>query len=293
MLAPIEEIFCDIDDFCKEVMKKRHLLPNPNRQRERESQLSASEIMAIVVLFHLSHYRTFKDFYYESEHWLKLYFPKLVSYNRFVEIQGSVFVLLTAYLLSKSGKKTGLYYIDSTPLKVCHNRRIYRHKVFKGLAARGKSSMGWFFGFKLNLVINQKGELISFCFTRGNIDDRKPIETLFKGLQGLAAGDKGYISKQHQEILERQGLHLITKLRRNMKKKVFSAFEKFFLAHRGLIEIVIEQLKMLCQIEHTRHRKPINFFVNVLSGLVAYILRPRKPKLNLDKLQQNYALIPS
>ena len=153
--------------------------------------------------------------------------------------------------------------------------------------------MGWFFGFKLNLVINHKGELVSFCFTRGNVEDRKPIVKLFKGLQGIAAGDKGYISKKHQEILEKQGLHFITKLRKNMKEQILMPFEKYFLSHRGLVETVIEQLKALCQIEHTRHRNPLNFLVNTLSRLIAYILRPRKPKLNWSNFPKSFLLIPS
>jgi hypothetical protein len=151
MLAPIIEIFCEIDDFCKQFLKNQQtkILPNPNRKRRRKCQMSISEIMTIVILFHLSHYRTFKDFYHECViRYLQSYFPNLVSYNRFVELQAIVIAPLTAYLLSKRGQETGLYYVDSTPLKVCHNRRIYKHKVFKGIANRGKHSMGWFFGFK-------------------------------------------------------------------------------------------------------------------------------------------------
>ncbi|HCU5990108.1 TPA: transposase [Legionella pneumophila] len=156
MLAPIVEIFCDIDDFCKVWFKEMspYLLPSPNRKRQRPCRLSASEIMTVMILFHLSHYRTFKDYYCECvEMDMKSYFPKLVSYNRFVEIMSSVVTPLSAYLLSHMGKKTGLYYVDSTTLKICHNKRIHRHKTFAGIAERGKSSMGWFFGFKLHLVI--------------------------------------------------------------------------------------------------------------------------------------------
>jgi hypothetical protein len=129
--------------------------------------MSISEIMLIVILFYLSHYKTFKDFYHESViRYLRAYFPNLVSYNRFVELQSSVISPLTAYLISKRGKETDLYYVDSSPLKVCHNRRIYKHKVFQGIASRGKHSMGWFFGFKLHLAINHRGEPMSFCFTQ-------------------------------------------------------------------------------------------------------------------------------
>lgn len=287
MLAPIVEIFCEIDDFCKGWIESQQerVLPNPMRKRRRPCRLSMSEVMTIMVLFHLSHYRTFKDYYRDcvEQDW-RGYFPNLVSYHRLLELESSALILLSAYLLHKAGKATGLYYVDSTCLKVCHNRRIKRHRTFKGIAERGKTSVGYFFGFKLHLVVNHKGELMSFCVTRGNVDDRQPLDRLFKGLQGLGAGDKGYVSKKHEEQLAAQGLRLITKVRRNMKKRVLNAFEKYFLSQRGLVETIIDQLKAICQIEHTRHRKPDNFVVNLLAGLAAYVLRPRKPQLKLNKL---------
>lgn len=297
MLAPIVEIFCDIDDFCKHWLEETHgkVLLNPLRKRRRQYRLSMSEVMAIMVLFHLSHYRTFKDYYRACvEQDLRSYFPNIVSYHRFLELESSVLTLLSAYLLSKAGKVTGLYYVDSTSLKVCHNRRINRHRTFKGVAERGKPRVGYFFGFKLHLVFNHLGELMSFCLTRGNVDDRQPLGKLFKGLDGLAAGDKGYVSKKHEEQLAKLGLRLITKVRRNMKKRVLSTFEKYFLSQRGLVETIIDQLKAICQVEHTRHRKPDNFVVNLLAGLAAYVLRPRKPHLKFNKL--NYCtdlLMPS
>lgn len=295
--TPIIEIFCDIDDFYKDFSKNNsaHVLPNPNRRRCRKSQMSASEIMCILVLFHMSHYRTFKDFYFGCVmRDLKIFFPGLLSYNRFVEVQSSVLLPLMAYVLSKAGEKTNLYYLDSTTLKVCHNKRIYRNKVFKGIATRGKSSMGWFYGFKLHLVINHKGEIMAFCLTKGNVDDRVPVEKLTRNLQGLAAADKGYLSKKLEEDLQQNNLKFITKVRKNMKKKMRTAFEKFFLAHRSIVETVIEQLKSICQIEHSRHRSPMNFLVNLVSGLAAYSLKPRKPALKINSLHDlGPALIPN
>lgn len=284
MLAPIVEIFCDIDDFCKDWFKERstYLLPSDKRQRRRPCKMSASEIMSVVILFHLSHYRTFKDYYRDCvQKDMKKYFPDLVSYNRFTEIKSSVVLPLTAYLYSKLGRKTGLYYVDSTPLAVCHNKRIYRHKTFKGIAQRGKTSMGWFFGFKLHVVINNEGELVSFCVTKGNVDDRIPLERLFKNLEGLAAGDKGYLSKEKTESLLAKGLRLITRVKRNMKEKTLDRFDQFFLNHRGLVETVIDQLKTICHIDHSRHRKPDNFIINLISGIMAYMLKLRKPALHL------------
>lgn len=296
MLVPIVEIFCDIDDFCKDWFKERcaYLLPSSTRKRRRSCRMSASEIMTIVILFHLSHYRTFKDYYQNCiEQEMKGYFPDLVSYNRFTEIMATILMPLTAYLHSCSGEKTGLYYVDSTPLEVCHNKRIYRHKTFEGIAERGKSSMGWFFGFKLHTVINHKGEIVSFCITKGNVDDRAPLEQLFKNLKGIAAGDKGYLSKEKTESLLKKGLRLITRVRKNMKEKTMTYFERFFLNHRGLVETVIDQLKTICHIEHSRHRNPDNFVINLVSGLAAYMLRPRKPSLKLHSKIEHSQLITS
>ena len=296
MLAPIVEIFCDIDDFCKCFFENQNgrILPNPNRKRWKECKITTSEIMTILVLFQLSHYRTFKDFYNECVlRDLRKYFPKFVSYNRFVELQSCVIAPLATYLLSKRGQKTDLYFVDSTPIRVCNNRRIYKHKVFKNIAERGKHSMGWFFGFKLHLVINHKGELISFCLTKGNIDDRKVLDKLLLNLKGIVAGDKGYLSKEKAAKFAEQGLLLITKVKKNMKEKVRTNFEKFFLSKRGIIETVIEQLKSICQIEHTRHRSPANFISNLLGALVAYALKPRKPSLQAQQGTKNNLVLMS
>ena len=287
MLAPVVEIFCDIDDFCKEFYRRQapRLLPNPERRRERECRLTISEIMTILVLFQLSHNRTFKDFYDGCVlRELRQYFPKFISYNRFVEVQSSMVPLLAVYMLSKAGQETGMYYVDTTTLKVCHNRRIHRHKVFDGLAERGKTSMGWFFGFKLHLAVNHKGEIMSFILTPGNVDDRKTVRQLFKGLKGTAAADRGYIGKKLAADLKQMGINFLTKARRNMKPKPFTAFESMILAGRSIIETIFDQLKALCQIEHTRHRKPDNFLANLLAALIDYTLRPRKPAITQNFL---------
>ena len=294
MLAPVTEIFCDIDDFCKDYLKNQsnYLLPNPDRKRDRPMQMSLSEIGAIIVLFQMSHYRTFKDFYCGCVlQDMKNYFPNALSYTRFVACKSAALMMLAAYLLSKTGKHTGLYYIDSTTLRVCHNKRIYRNKVFKGIAERSKSTMGWFYGFKLHIVINHQGELMSFCLTKGNVDDRAVVRKLMANLKGLGAGDKGYLGQELADDLAKHDLKFITKVRKNMKKKMHSAFEKFFLRQRGIVETIIDQLKNLYHVEHSRHRSPINFLVNTVAALIAYTWRPNKPGIKMDKLQNNLCAV--
>ena len=129
-------------------------------------------------------------------------FPGLVSYNRFVEFIPSVLVPLCTYFQQRClGDCSGVSFINSTSLEVCLNQRIGSHKVFAGLAERGKTSTGWFFGFKLHLVINDRGELLSVLLTPGNVDDRKPVPKLVRKLFGKVFGDKGYISKPLYELL--------------------------------------------------------------------------------------------
>jgi len=280
-------IFCDIDDFCLFFEPRWNERLLETRQRHRASTLCLSEVMTIVVLFHASSYRNFKAYY--TEQVLKQYpwaFPRLVSYSRFVELLPSVLVPLCGYLHSRKGQCSGISFIDSTSLKVCHNRRIHSHKVFQGCARRGKTSVDWFFGFKLHLVINDCGELLSIRLTPGNVDDRAPVPELVKELFGKLFGDKGYISHTLFETLYDQQVQLVTKLKKKMKNRLMLTFDKIMLRKRAIIESVMDQLKNISQIEHSRHRSVANFFVNLVGGLVAYTHREKKPSLNIRVKEQ-------
>ena len=266
---------------------EKHLLANGSIRRRRARSLCASEIMTILIHFHQSHYRDFKAYYCEHvQKHLHSEFPGLVSYSRFVEYIPSVLMPLCAYLRYRCfGPCTGISFIDSTPLTVCHNLRIQQHKVFADLAQRGKSSTGWFFGFKLHLVVNDRGDLLNMALTPGNVDDRKPVPKLVKELFGKLIGDKGYVSQPLFELLlDTFNIQLITKLRSNMKNRLMPLADHLLLRKRSIIETIIDQLKNISQIEHSRPRSPINFLVNVLCGLIAYCHLPKKPSLGLDKL---------
>ena len=282
------ELFCDVDDFCQkfEPLWNQQQLASGEKKRQRARSLTISEIMTILIAFHQSHYRDFKAYYCEqvSKNWHKE-FPGLVSYTRFVEYIPSVVIPLIGYLRTRClGRCSGISFIDSTSLDVCLNQRIHAHKVFAGLAGRGKTSTGWFYGFKLHLVVNDQGEILRFCLTPGNIDDRKPVPHLAKNLFGKLFGDKGYISQPlAQSLREMFDLQLITKLRKNMKNQLMTWSDRILLRRRAIIETIIDQLKNISQIEHSRHRSVTNFFVNVLCGLIAYCRRPSKPSLGLDK----------
>ncbi len=281
------DLFCHVDDFCQEFEPQwqQFLLENGLCQRKRQASLSLSEIMTIIIHFHRSNYRTFKGYYnkHVRQH-LKAEFPGAVSYSWFVRLMARAFVPLTLYLLSQRGQCTGIAFMDSTSIVVCHNRRIQRHKVFAGLAARGKTTMGWFYGFKLHLVVNELGELLAFQLTPGNVDDRKPVPTLLQDLFGKVFADKGYISNDLFAELFAKNIQLITGIRKNMKNQLMPLADKVLLRKRAIIETINDQLKNISQIEHSRHRSFTNFLVNLVAGLLAYCFQAKKPSLHLEPM---------
>lgn len=202
-MSSLEELFCSVDDFDQKFEPKwqQHLLQDGLRRRSRTRQMYLSEIMTIVISFHQSHYRNFKAFYTQqvSVHWRQA-FPALVSYNRFVEWIPSTLMPLSIYLYKCFGRCSGISLMDSTCIRVCHNRRISQHKVFADFASRGKTSVDWFFGFKLHLIFNDRGELLNMTLTPGNTDERQPVFKLLRRLFGKVIADKGYIS---QPLFER------------------------------------------------------------------------------------------
>ena len=280
----LTETFCLIDDFCREFEPAFHkrLLANGSKKRRRKCELSLSELMTLTVLFHQLRFRQFKGFYlgYVCRH-LRAEFPKLPSYQRVVELMPRCLAPLAALFECLKGQCDGISITDATSIVVCDNKRISRHSVFKGKAKRGKTSMGWFFGFKLHAIINSKGELLRIKLTPGNVDDRKPVPDLCQGLFGMLFADKGYIAKWLTEALEEMGIKLVTTVKKNMKPASLTPFEKTVLRRRSLIETVFDQLKNLCQIEHTRHRSDFNFAVNLMAGIIAYCLSDDKPTLSL------------
>lgn len=283
-------LFCIVDEFCEEFYPEweKTLIAQGIKKRRRPSRITPSEIITIFIYFHMLRFRDFKTYYtrYVLVH-LRTYFPFLPSYSHMVNLLKSILVPLCGFVQSLTGEKTGIYFIDSMIMKVCHIKREKQHRVFKDLAKKSKSTIGWFFGFKMHLVINDKGELMAFKLTAANVDDRKPVPDLVKHLAGKLFGDKGYISQELFEKLFEKGLQLITRLKRNMKNKLMPLIDKILLRKRSLIETVNDQLKNISQIEHTRHRSVWNFMVNILGALAAYALQPKKPSLNLASMRKN------
>jgi hypothetical protein len=248
--------------------------------------MSDSEIMTILICFHFNTYRNFKHYYLSYvKVYLKDYFPYAVSYNRFVELESRVAVQMALFLqLVCFGECTGISFIDSTCIPVCHNKRISRNKVFKGYAEIGKGTMGWYYGFKLHLICNERGELINFMLTRANVDDRNEavFNRLTDNMLGKIYADKGYISQTLFTRLFSQGIHLVTGLKANMKNKLMSIHDKIMLRKRSVIETINDELKNVAQAVHSRHRSVFNFAMNMLAALAAYSFFDKKPSINCD-----------
>ena len=292
--ANVIEIFCFLDEFCKYFepeLQKRTISVSGKHHRNRPGRMSDSEIMTILVLFHTSHFRDLKTFYlgYICQH-MRKEFPQVISYNRFVERQAKVGLhLLLFFHTCALGKCTGISIIDSTPLVSCHIKRMHMHKTMAGWAQKGKCTMGWFYGFKLHLVINDKGEIIQWQLTPGNCDDREPLKNrkFTERLFGKLFADRGYISQDLFESLFVDDIHLVTKIRKNMKNSLMNLYDKIMLRKRAVIETVNDELKNVCHIEHTRHRSIDNFASNLFAGLIAYNLLPKKPEMNIEIIDKS------
>lgn len=288
------QIFCSIDDFCKEMTQilNENAIESHNyiKRRNRKCKMSDSEVITIMVLFHLKGYRCLKHFYINHvKNHMQSEFPDTVSYNRFVELQSKSVLPMVIFLQTCClGNCSGISFLDSTVLKACHYKREKQNKVFKGIAAKGRGTMGWFFGFKLHIIINERGEIIDFLITQGNVDDRQPLKdkTFHDRVFGKIFADRGYIGKDLFEKLFVDGIHLITKIKKNMKNALMHIYDKILLRKRAVIESVNDILKNQCQIEHTRHRSFDNFITNLISGLIAYAFYPTKPNINIDNLQR-------
>jgi hypothetical protein len=284
MFDRLLEHFCQFDDFCQafEPRWEARLLPEaaPSaRHRGPKPGLADSEIITILVLYHSSHFKNFKTFYEGIVlSLLRPAFPKAPCYARFIALTSHVWVPLTVFLLSRMGRRTGIYDVDSTALPVCHNRRINRHKVFAALAERGKTSLGWFFGFKLHLVFNHEREIVALKLTSGNVNDTTPVPDLTQDLTGKLFGDKGYVGKNLAQTLLRRGLALMTRVRRNMKRLPVSFLDKALLNGRNIVETIIGHIKEFSSLRLPKHRSVFNAFTHIIAAVVAYQINPLPPK---------------
>ena len=284
-------IFLFTDDACQAMQSyvQQHWIgktgKRPGGKPTRQPKVSESEIMTLLIFYHHSGYKCFQYFYQRfvlTE--LRSFFPQLPSYERFLQLIERVSLPMWVLAKLSCGERAGIYFIDSKKVPVCENPRIHSHKVFAHSARRGKSSTGWFYGFKLHLVINHKGEIVDFRFTAANTADNNHslLKELLIGLKGLCFGDKGYLTTLWH-LFHEQGLKLVTKTRKKMKNALLTLQERLLLAKRAVIESVNDILTSVLDLEHSRHRKPVNAFTHCLACLVAYAFYEDKPAVNIPK----------
>jgi hypothetical protein len=280
------EIYVEVDDLLKAFEKwSEQKALGKLRHPTRTPGLSPSEIATIMIAYHHSSYKCLEYYYKEcilgSFHHC---FPKAPCYGRFVPFEERTFPLLFLVLMFKTSQslRTGYYFIDSKKLEVCHVRREKSHKVFKDFARKGKSSMGWFYGLKVHLVINHLGQIVSFLFTPGSTADnnKEVLQQMLKGLKGKCCGDKGYLTTLFEHFYT-LGLHLVVRPKCNMKSLSLPVVQQDvqLLKQRAVIESVNDILTTVCNLEHSRHRNPLHGIVNMLSALIAYQYLPTKPHI--------------
>lgn len=286
----LTEIYFHADEFCKQnaVFLSSLLKENGYYKKKHACQLTLSEIMTILIYYHCCYYKDFKSYYQQLvSRELRRDFPDLVSYHRFVELIPRAMLPMSLFLKKCCGQaqQTGIYYMDSSAVAVSHPKRVHQHRTFKGLADWGKTSVGFFYGFKYHLLINQQGELLRFYFTKASISDTHPKVLFFltRHLQGSVFADKGYLVNPEKKLfVEQEGLKLIVKPRKNAKQApCMDIYEKAYLAKRGMIESVIALHKQVANIEHTRHRSAVNAFAHMLAALVAYSFYLNKPSVQI------------
>ncbi|CAH2560039.1 IS982 family transposase [Cardinium endosymbiont of Oedothorax gibbosus] len=275
------EIYYAVNEFLIKFMPymEKQLLTNSKRKPTRTCSLTLSEIMTIIIAFHVIGFRNFKAYYLHLQQFHSNEFKTLVSYNRFIELVQRTLILFYFFTKSLSKTQTGCYFMDAAAVKVCNIKRAHSNRVFKSIATKGKTSTGWFFGLKLHLIVNDLGEIMNFQLTTGKTNDRLPVEDLCKHFMGKMFADKGYISKDLFEKLMGKGVELITQIRKNMKNAFMPLWDKLMLRKRSIIETIIDQLKNISQIEHSRHRSIPNFPVNLIAGITAYALKDKKPSI--------------
>jgi Transposase DDE domain len=282
-------IFCECDDFFKkyEQFMAHKNIGKKSSYGNRDPRLCESEIMTLLILYHLTGVKCFQYYYTDvvSKHF-RTYFPGLVSYNRFIELMPRCLLPLWLFVNTiRTGEATGFYYADSKKMPVCDNLRIKKNKVFKAIAGRSKSSTGWFYGLKLFLVINQYGQVMRCILSAANVADNNitMMRKVFNKLQGFLFADKGFISQKAFEEFYCKGLKIVTTVKRNMKNKLMSTAEKLALKKRGVIESVNDLLMTICDIDHTRHRSPINALTHALAGVTAYTYLDKLPSIFAKK----------
>lgn len=271
--------------FCSDFEEKYYtfLKTAGFRKRIRKSKMELAELLTIQILFHLSSYTCFKQFYEKHVEVVYRDCFFLVSYSQVNKMMNDIPFLIDLFLKTRLQRSEKYYFIDSTSLAVCHRVRAPFNRVFAQQAKFGYSTInGNFFGFKLHLITDHRGEIASYQILPANTHDSKPMVELADGLAGILCGDKGYISEEKRKILASKGLKIITPNKENaLFKTIYRGVEKYMLRKRGLIESVFNKLKNVIHIQTNRSRSVAGFLSHCLSALLAYTFDEKKPAVQI------------
>lgn len=281
----ITELFCVIDDFFLkfEATYWQFLKQSHRISRVRAAHLSLSEITFIAIWYKCSHFTNFKAFFTWLNQDKSSLFNSLPCYQRMIHLINTHQLALHAlHVALMKGQRSQYLWIDSTTLPVCKNQRIQRHKSLAKIATRGKSSIGWFYGCKLHVVMNQFGEIAGSALSNGHVADVKVVEQLVNGLNGKLYGDRGYISQELKSRLQVQGVDLITYHRKNMQSIQLCASDEYHLRQRNKIETLFSLLKGQYNLVTSKARSVHGFLSGIYASLCAYQLaHQNKPKIQI------------
>jgi hypothetical protein len=278
----LTKLYCFIDDFIKTLMKLptgEVIAKGWKGKRGPERRLSLQEVITLNIMRFYIKVNDLKAFHRLASQSYREYFPKLPNYENFLKASNKslpAFVVLLWYLLflNRGMKYGGIFFMDSTALSVCDNHYISSHKVAKGFAARGKTTKGWFYGFKLHGVCDAMGNLLQVAFTSGNVNDSLMVEKLTEMLDGLYVADAGYLLKAETfKALFEKHKRVMAAARKNMKR-LMTAEQKVLLRKRSIIETTWDVLKERFELVYHLARKMDGLFRHYCSSLISFLLQP-------------------
>jgi hypothetical protein len=276
-------LYCITDDFINALAQTEggtDMLELWRAKRGSQRNLSLGEVITLNILrFHL-HVSDLKAFHSIVRDNYKAYFPRIPNYENFSKATNASLPFATLFLeyllrLNRkimSGEK--VFFLDATALSVCENINASRHKVTGGFAAWGKTSRGWFFGFKLHGVCDAEGNLLNACFSSANVYDGHKAEALTKGLRGVFVGDAGYLLKEETfERLFEKHKRILAAARKNMKR-LMTKEQGDLLRKRNIIESVWSVLKGSFGLVFRKARSLNGLFRHYCYSIVSSILKP-------------------
>jgi hypothetical protein len=271
-------IYCFVDDWIKGVVSNlRYALTRPGKDLPpiKKHKLTIAELVSLAIFRFFTGHRNWKDFYQHITTYHKKDFSELPKYKNFLvainQLSFLALILLEGFMniFKRFTRISDLKFADSTKLQVCHIKREFSHKVCYGLARKSKSSMGWFYGFKLHIICNELMQILNLKITAGNVDDRKGLAMIWNDIFGMIIADAGYIGKDWQAKAFSLNKCLLTGVKANMKK-LMTETEEYMLHLRQRVECVFSVLKLRFGMENTLPRSPLGYLAHYIWSITAY-----------------------